>query len=230
MCSRLIVSIFGLFPVLVSCHYELSMFQLCLCDCGNYPVYLVPVFWVWFRLVYSLLPGVSCLCFLPCPALSCLDVIKYYYLSLRPRLRVPVPPSCVHRDRRPDQTVSGAHSPRFVFRFQRSFDLFQSVCVCLSRGKEIAARNPAIAHCKKTWEFGGIATSPLAASPHARRSREISGCLVPGLPLPQARRSRDITPPALLWLNARRPASDSMPAGSPLTQARRIAAIPSPVD
>ncbi len=27
-----LVSIFGLFPVLVSCHYELSMFQLCLCD------------------------------------------------------------------------------------------------------------------------------------------------------------------------------------------------------
>ncbi len=53
-----------------------------------------------------------------CPALSCLDVlIKYYYSSLYPRLRVPVPPSCVHRDRRPDLTVSGAHSPRFVFRF-----------------------------------------------------------------------------------------------------------------
>ncbi len=33
-------------------------------------------------------------------ALSCLDVlIKYYHLSLYPRLRVPVPPSCVHRDR-----------------------------------------------------------------------------------------------------------------------------------
>ncbi len=32
-------------------------------------------------------------------ALSCLDVsIKDYYLSLRPRLRVLVPPSCVHRD------------------------------------------------------------------------------------------------------------------------------------
>ncbi len=29
---------------------------------------------------------------------SCLDVIKDYYLSLRPRLRVLVPPSCVHRD------------------------------------------------------------------------------------------------------------------------------------
>ncbi len=25
--------------------------------------------------------------------------IKYYYLSLRPRLRVLVPPSCVHRDK-----------------------------------------------------------------------------------------------------------------------------------
>ncbi len=32
-------------------------------------------------------------------ALSCLDVlIKYYHLSLYPRLRVPVPPSCMHRD------------------------------------------------------------------------------------------------------------------------------------
>ncbi len=36
--------------------------------CVNYPVYLVAVFWVWFRLVYSLLPGVSCLWVLPwCP-------------------------------------------------------------------------------------------------------------------------------------------------------------------
>ncbi len=37
--------------------------------CVNYPVYLSPVFWVWFRLVYLWLPGVSVL---PCPALSCL--------------------------------------------------------------------------------------------------------------------------------------------------------------
>ncbi len=70
-----LVSIFGLFPVLVSCHYELSMFQLCLCDCVNYPVYLVPVFWVWFRLVYLWLSGVSCLSALPCPALSTLKTI-----------------------------------------------------------------------------------------------------------------------------------------------------------
>ncbi len=30
MCSHLLCPYFGLFPVLVSCHYELSMFQLCL--------------------------------------------------------------------------------------------------------------------------------------------------------------------------------------------------------
>ncbi len=39
-------------------------------------------------------------------ALSCLDVsIKYYYLSLCPRLRVPVPPSCVHHDSNKVATV-----------------------------------------------------------------------------------------------------------------------------
>ncbi len=154
----------------------------------------------------------SCLV-LPCPALSYLVLpwclIKDYYLSLYLRLRVPVPPSCVHRDRRPDLTVSGAHSPRFVFVFE-SFYLFLSF-VCLSCGKEVAARHPALACVMTAWEFGGIAASPLAASPHARRSREI-------------------TPPARLWLNARRPASDSMPTGSPLTQARRIAADSSPPD
>ncbi len=32
------------FPVLVSFHYELICVQLCVCDCVNYPVYLVPVF------------------------------------------------------------------------------------------------------------------------------------------------------------------------------------------
>ncbi len=92
-----------------------------------------------------------------------------------------VSPCCVHRDRRPDLTVSGTHSPCFVFHFSK---VFCFVLVCLSRGKEVAARNPAIAHCKSAWEFGGIAasaSSPLAASPHARRSRKISavGCGYP---------------------------------------------------
>ncbi len=81
--------------------------------------------------------------------------------------------------------------------------------------------------------------SPLAASPHARRSREISttGC---GYPKPagwfsSSRVATPPCPPACLWLNARRPTSDSMPAsdssppdrrwlkpaGSPLTHARQ---------
>ncbi len=47
---------------------------------------------MWSGLVHSLLPGVPV-------SESCLDVIKDYYLSLRPRLRVPVPPCCAHRDK-----------------------------------------------------------------------------------------------------------------------------------
>ncbi len=39
-----LVSLYGLFPVLVSCHYEFILFQVCVCDCVNYPVYLSPVF------------------------------------------------------------------------------------------------------------------------------------------------------------------------------------------
>ncbi len=47
--------------------------------CVNYPVYISPVFWVWFRLVYSLLPGVSCL---PCLALSGLKTIIWVYVLI----------------------------------------------------------------------------------------------------------------------------------------------------
>ncbi len=64
------VSIFGLFPVLVSCHYELSMFQLCL---SRY-VLIIPCILVLsfqFDFVWSTryFPGVSCLSALSCPAL-----------------------------------------------------------------------------------------------------------------------------------------------------------------
>ncbi len=94
------VSIFGLFPVLVSCHYELSMFQLCL---SRYVLITLCILVLSFEfdLVWSTRysPVFLSMSVLPCPALSCLDVyIKDYYLSLCPRLRVPVPPSCVHRD------------------------------------------------------------------------------------------------------------------------------------
>ncbi len=48
--------------------------------CVNYPVYISPVFWVWFRLVYSLLPGVSGLWVLSCPALMWLKTIIWVYI------------------------------------------------------------------------------------------------------------------------------------------------------
>ncbi len=74
----------------VSCPCFMSLWvkyvpAVCMWLCVNYPVYLVPVFWVWFRLVYLWLPGVSCL-----SALPCLVNIKDYYLSLSHRLCVPV--------------------------------------------------------------------------------------------------------------------------------------------
>ncbi len=57
--------------------------------------------------------------------------------------------------------------------------------------------------------------SPLAVRyppPAVAIPSPLAGSLVPGLPLPQACRLREITPPASLWLK---------PAGSPLTNARR---------
>ncbi len=87
------------------------------------------------------IPGVSCLWVLPCPVMSCLDVlIKYYHLSLYPRLRVPVPPSCVHRDRRPDLNRKRRPFTPFCFPFWKVL-FCSSVCVSLSRGMEVAARH-----------------------------------------------------------------------------------------
>ncbi len=85
------------------------------------------------------------------------------------------------------KTVSGAHSPRFVFRFEKFYFVPVFVYVCPAAWKSPLVI-PAIAHCKSAWEFGGIAASPLAASPHARRSREISVSKPAGLPLTQAHR------------------------------------------
>ncbi len=133
MCSRLLCPYLVCF--LSSSDVIMSLFlssRVCLIV-YDYPLYISPVFWVWFRLVYSLLSR----CILSVSlALSChvlpWCLIKYDYLSLYPRLRVPVPPSCVHRDRRPDLTVSGAHSPRFVFLFFKSL-LFCAYVLSVSR-------------------------------------------------------------------------------------------------
>ncbi len=55
----------------VSCPCFMSLWvnlcpAVCMWLCVNYPVYLVPVFWVWFRLVYSLLPVFPVCLVLPC--------------------------------------------------------------------------------------------------------------------------------------------------------------------
>ncbi len=148
--------------------------------------------------------------------MSCPDVyIKDYHLSLRPRLRVPVSPSCVHHDRRPDLNSKRRPFTSFCFvRFLKSF-YCSCVFVCLSRGKEVTTRPTALAHCRTAWEFGGIAASaasPLATSPHARRLREISaaggGSPKPTGGLPS---SRVAAPPGT-------PFAGDHATGSPLTQ------------
>ncbi len=162
--------------------------------------------------------------------LSCLDDIKDYYLSLSPRLRVPV-----------SSLVCAPWQKTRPNRKRRPFTLF-----CF--GKEVAARHPALACVRLPWEFGGIAASaasPLATSPHARRSREIShdidrvrsGSPKPAGGLPSSRVAAPpgvpfagdhatgppLTqcPPDRLWLSARRIGADSCPLA---------AAYPSPVE
>ncbi len=170
-------------------------------------------------------------------ALSCLDVsIKYYYLSLRPRLRVLVPPCCVHRDRRPDLTVSGALHP-FCFPVFKSlcFDLFVSVLRQGSRhsssrhsplqdGVGVRQGSPRVPRVR--WPRAimpadrGRYPPPAVALPSPPAGS-------PGLPLPRR---------AVRGRSRHRIAADSMPAGPPLTQclplthARRIAADSGPSD
>ncbi len=107
------------------------------------------------------IPGVSTL---PClPLMLSLKTIILKYVLVCVFL---VSPCCVHRDRRPDQTVSVVPSPRFVL-FVFSSVLFVPV-FCPS------------------WQ-----ASPHAASPHARRSRDF----LPPFAAQRSRRSRELTPP-----------------------------------
>ncbi len=154
--------------------------------------------------------------------MSCLDVlIKYYHLSLYPRPRVPISLLCVHRDRRPDQNRKRCPFTPFCFPFLKSFYFVPVfVYVCPAAWK-LPLVIPAIAHCKSAWEFGRSAASPLAASPHARQSREISAAggssPKPAGSLPS---SRVATPPGAPFAgdHATGSPADSMPAGPPLTQ------------
>ncbi len=60
-------------------------------------IYDLPVYITHYKSGLLVIPGVFCLWVLPCHVLPWC-VIKYYHLSLYLCLRVPVPPSCAHRD------------------------------------------------------------------------------------------------------------------------------------
>ncbi len=94
-----LVSIFGLFscPCFMSLWVNLCP-AVCMWLCVNYPVILVLSFefaFVW-SIRYS--PVFLSMSVMPCLALPCLDLLKTVILSLRPRQRVPVSSSCLHRD------------------------------------------------------------------------------------------------------------------------------------
>ncbi len=119
-----------------------------------------------------------------------------------------VPPCCVHRDRRPDPTVSVVPSPRFVL-FVFSSLLFCS-CVLSLAASESARRSPSCP--RRSREF----TPPFAALP-SRSSREFTrvhaavrgsaippfagvhaaarGSAIPPFAAQPSRRSREFTPP-----------------------------------
>ncbi len=129
------------------------------------------------------IPGVSTLPCLPLMLSLKTIILKYFLVCV-----FLISPCCVHRNRRPDQTVSVVPSPRFVLF------VFSS---CLFVPEFCSSRQ----------------ASPHAASPH------------PAVRGSSRRRSR-INQPSVHWrwrhhprlTLARRPASDSMPAGLPLTQ------------
>ncbi len=81
-----LVSLFGLFPVLVKFVYQLIMSQLCflIIVC----IYS-PVCSVWFCLFYSLLPGVPVCVYLALSSPALFGVIKDCLFQSHPHLRVP---------------------------------------------------------------------------------------------------------------------------------------------
>ncbi len=107
------------------------------------PVYISSCLFSLMSSGLLVIPGVSCLWVLPRPVLSCpalmslLNIIIWVYILVCVFLFLPRV-CTVTEDQ--TKTVSGAHSPRFVFRFEK-FLFCSSVCVCLSRGMEIAARH-----------------------------------------------------------------------------------------
>ncbi len=195
-------------------------------------------------------------------------ILKYFLVCV-----FLVSPCCVHRNRRPDQTVSVVPSPRFVlFVFFKCVILFPCF---VPRGKRVRsprALMPAVRGSlrRRSRLFhpavrGSLRRRSRLSHPAVRgssrrrsrlshpavrgSSRRRSRLSHPAVRGSSRRRSRIIQPsvprgwrlhpwltlahrpasdsmpaglpltqcpPACLWLNARRPASDSMPAGLPL--------------
>ncbi len=124
------VSLFGLFPILVSCDYELILVQLCLSHYLWLPCVFIVVS-VQFDFVLStcyspVFPGVSAL-----PYLALFGFIKHCHLSLLLISVFLVHPCFVHQDRRPD--LNRKRRPLFhhiliFFNFWKFFVLFLPVC------------------------------------------------------------------------------------------------------
>ncbi len=224
-----LVSLYGLFPVLVSCDYEFIWFQVCVIV--NYLVYLSPVFV--FHFVWST-------CYSRCVYLAlCYPdvVIKDYYFEVRPRLRVPrLSLLCAPWQKtRPNSK----RRPFTSFCFVRFFKCVILVPCFGPRGKRVRSPRALMPAVRGSWRRRSRLSHPAVRGSSRRRSwinqptvrrrwrrrrpRLTLAHRPAGLPLTQC-------PPACLWLNARRPASDSMPAGLPLIQARWIAADSSPPD
>ncbi len=104
--------------------------------CVNYPVYISPVFWVWFLLVYSLLPRcILSMSVMPCPALmSPLNIIICVYVLVCVFLFLPrvctVTETRPNRKRRPFTSF-------VLFIFWKVFYLF----LCLSVPRQGSRRS-----------------------------------------------------------------------------------------
>ncbi len=130
------------------------------------------------------IPGVSTLPCLPLMLSLKTIILKYFLVCV-----FLVSPCCVHRDRRPDQTVSVVPSPRFVL-FVFSSVLFCS-CVLSLAASESARREPSCSRFAGVYAAVRGSPIPRFAGLHARRSREFTP---PFAALP-SRCSREFSPP-----------------------------------
>ncbi len=117
-----------------------------------------------------------CFCVSALPCLTLMSSLKTIILKYLLVCVFLVSPCCVHRDRRPDPTVSVVPSPRFVLFVFSSGYFVPVFCPSL-------AASP---HARRSWEF----MPPFAALP-SRGSREFT----PPFAAQRSRRLREFTPP-----------------------------------